>query len=108
MALKLDKIIQIEMYSTVQNENGFDEEHWKPFKKAFASINNLYGKEFWNAKAVQSEKTVEFTLRYDKHLEILDSKNYRILYNKKVYDIQFIDNKKYENTWLKIKAICNE
>lgn len=97
--------ITIQKYTTITTDNGFDEETWLDYKTVWASMNNLYGKEFYAAKAVQSENTVEFTVRYSKDLEILNTKEYRIFWNEKSYNITFIDNIKYENRWLKIKAI---
>ncbi|WP_454053969.1 phage head closure protein [Clostridium sp. Marseille-Q7071] len=41
-------------------------------------VNNLWGKEFYAAKAVQAENTVEFVCRYSKDLENINSKEYRI------------------------------
>lgn len=102
---QLDKRITIQKYTTVTSENNFDEEKWIYYKSVWASINNLFGKEFYAAKAVQSENTVEFLIRYSKDLEVLDSKVYRIFWNEKIYNITFIDNIKYENRWLKIKTI---
>lgn len=79
-------------------------------------MNNLWGKEFYAAKAVQAENTVEFIVRYSKDLEKINSKEYRIKTIKdknatkekdkyRYFDITFIDNIKYENKWLKIKAV---
>lgn len=102
---QLNKRITIEKYTTINTENGFDEEKWVNYKTVWASINNLFGKEFYAAKAIQAENTVEFIVRYSKDLEVLNSKDYRILWNKKSYNITFIDNIHYQNKWLKIKAI---
>lgn len=97
--------ITIEKYITTQNENGFDIEKWTPYKTVGASINNLWGKEFYAAKAVQAENTVEFICRYSKNLETLNTKEYRIFWNDRAFNITFIDNIQYKNKWLKIKAI---
>lgn len=104
----LNKKIVIEKYTTVTTPNGFDKEEWLYHKSVWASINNLFGKEFYAAKAVQSEMTVEFTIRYSKDLEVLlekdSTKLYRISWNKKSFNITFVDNIKYQNEWIKIKA----
>lgn len=105
--IKLDKIIYIEILdedNPVVTENNFEIPNWKPKHKLFCSSNNLFGKEYWSAKAVQSEKTTVFTVRYSKTIENLDTEKSRIIFNDKPYDIQFIDNVKYENKWIKIKA----
>lgn len=113
---QLNKRIFIQKYTTTQNENGFDIEEWIDYKTVWASINNLWGKEFYAAKATNSENTVEFIVRYSKNLEKINSKEYRIKAIKdknatkekdkyRYFDITFIDNIQYKNRWLKIKAI---
>lgn len=108
--------ITIQKFSITQNENGFDEEPWTDYKTIWASINNLFGKEFYEAKAVQSENTVEFVVRYSKDLECLNTKEYKIKIIKdkdateekdkyRYYNITFVDNVQYTNKWLKIKAL---
>lgn len=101
----LNKRITIEKQNTGTTENGFDKEVWIEYKTIWASINNLFGKEFYAAKAVQAESTVEFIVRYSKELDCLNSEGYRVLWNTKIYNITFIDNIKYGNRWLKIRAI---
>ncbi|MHB9909364.1 phage head closure protein [Clostridium botulinum] len=113
---KMDKRITIQKFSPTQNENGFDIEKWIDYKTVWASMNNLWGKEFYAAKSTNSENTIEFIVRYSKDLEKINSKEYRIKTIKdknatkekdkyRYFDITFIDNIKYENKWLKIKAI---
>ena len=102
---KLDKRITIQKFSTYQNENGFDIEDWVDYKTIWASINNLWGKEFYAAKAVNAENTVEFVVRYSRDLANINTKEYRIFWNNRAFNITFIDNIQYENKWLKIKAI---
>lgn len=109
MKVKLDKKIKIQELNSIHNTNNFQEEKWIDIKTCYASVNNLYGKEFWSAKAIQSENTVEFIIRYSKSLEVLmaadGTKKYRIFYNNRAYDIVFADNIKYSNLWIKLKAI---
>ncbi len=102
---KLKHRITIQKYGTNTTENNFDEEDWIDFKTVWASVNNLWGKEFYAAKAINEENTVEFIIRYSKELEVLNSKEYRIKWKDREFDITFIDNIRYENRWLKIKTM---
>jgi SPP1 family predicted phage head-tail adaptor len=108
----LDKRITFQKFTVDTNENGFPIEDWMYYKKVWASMNNLFGKEFYSAKAVQSEKTIEFVMRYSKDLEVLLDENstnlYRIFWNNRVFDITFVDDIKYQHEWLKIKAMVSE
>jgi len=101
----LNKRITIQKLTTTTNENGLEEELWQDYKTVWAYINNLFGKEYWSAKALNSEKTIEFTIRYSKSLEGLDTKKNRIKWKGKIYNITFIDNAQYSNTYLKIKGV---
>lgn len=101
----LNKRIIIQRFATTQNENGFDIETWLHYKTVSASINNLWGKEFYAAKAVQEENTVEFVVRYSKDLERINSKKYRLFWKDRAFNITFIDNIQHANKWIKIKAI---
>lgn len=83
------------------NENGFEAETWEPFKTVWAKIENLSGREYFAAAQVKAEKTVKFTIRY---LEGLDE-TMRILFEGKVYNITSIDNIKYQNRFVEIKAL---
>lgn len=105
MAVILNKVITIQVIDdSKKSDNGFDTTKWIDKYKLLASVNNLFGKEFWSAKAVQSEKTVEFTVRYSRVIENLNTDSSRIVFDDKVYDITFIDNVKYNGTWIKIKG----
>lgn len=100
-----NKRIDIITTGTVSNENGFGIEGEVLFKSLYASVNNLYGKEFWDAKTVKSEKTVVFTVRYSRDLESLDSEIHKIKFKNRYFNIIHIDNILYMNNEIKIKAV---
>ncbi|KEI09298.1 head-tail adaptor protein [Clostridium sp. K25] len=100
-----NKRIVIEKLNIVTTENNFDTEEWVDFATLWSSINNLYGREFWAAKAINKEDTVVFTVRYSKKISAINKENYRIKFKDKIFNIIFIDNVKYENKFIKIKAI---
>ncbi|MFZ3132883.1 MAG: phage head closure protein [Desulfosporosinus sp.] len=87
------------------NPNGFDEGLWVPTRTVWASKSNLDGREFWSAKAVQSENTVVFGIRYTEFIEILDTRTYRIVHGPRIYNIIFIDNTEFRNRFVKIKTL---
>ncbi|MBV4424291.1 phage head closure protein [Clostridium tyrobutyricum] len=94
------RITFLRLTSTV-NENGFEVEAWEDYKTVWAAVSNLYGKEYYQAAAMQAEKTVKFTIRF------LDSitADMRILFEDKQYNITSIDNIKYVNKFIEIKAL---
>jgi len=92
--------IIFQKFTTTISENGFEVETWQDYKTVWASIFNLYGREYYQAAAVQAEKTVKFIIRY---IEGIDT-SMKILFKEKQYDIAFIDNIKFENKFIEIKA----
>lgn len=93
--------ITIQKLTIITNENGFEEETWQDYKTIWASISNLFGREFYAASSVNAENTVKFTIRY---IDGIDT-TMRILFNNRPYNIIFIDNIKYSNTYIEIKAL---
>ncbi|NLK23283.1 MAG: phage head closure protein [Clostridiales bacterium] len=82
------------------NENGFEEVSWENYKTVWASVSNLSGREYFQAAAIQKENTVKFKIRY---IDLLDT-SMQIVFNEKSYNIISIDNVKYENRYIEIKA----
>lgn len=102
----LNKRIEIQRIMNVEDKNGITKSQYQPLKKVWASCNNLYGKEYWNAKEYGEESTVEFVIRYKACTDL--SSTDRILFNGKLYNISFVDNIRYQNEYLKIKATERE
>ena len=61
--------ITIQKFTTVVNENGFEDEAWQDYKTVWASVSNLSGREYYQAAAVQAEKTVKLLIRYSQGLD---------------------------------------
>lgn len=97
----LNKRITIQELKTTINDNGFEVEDWIYFKTVWADVSNLYGREYFDAMAVQMENTVKFTIRY---LAGIDT-SMRISFGDKHYNITSIDNIKYRNRFIEIKAM---
>lgn len=97
---KLNKRISIGHFQKLINENGFPETKFIEDYKSWASISNLYGKEFYEAATVQHEDDVKFIIRYNPNIGY---KNV-IKYGEDIYNIIHIDNVEFDNRWLVIKA----
>lgn len=93
--------ITFQRLTSVVNENGFETEVWQDYKTVWASVSNLNGREYYQAAAIQAEKTVKFLIR---NIESVDT-SMRILFKGKQYNITSIDNMKYANKHLEIKAL---
>lgn len=97
--------ITIEKLVTTTSPSGFEEESWQSWKEVWAAKNNLSGKEFYSAKAVNEEKTVTFKVRYFPEVEEMDTTKYRIAHDSKTYNITFIDNFMYLNESITFKTM---
>ncbi|PRR84528.1 phage head closure protein [Clostridium vincentii] len=93
--------IIIQKFTTVVNKNGFELEAWQDYKTVWASVSNLSGREYYQAAAIQAEKTVKFLIR---HIDDMDT-SMRIIFKDKPYNITSIDNRDYANKYLEIKAL---
>ncbi len=93
--------VTIQKLTTGINENGFEVRTWKDYKTVWAAASNLHGREYYAAATVQAENTVKFTIRY---LEGLDT-TMRVLFQGRQYNITSIDNIKYQNRYMEIKAM---
>lgn len=83
------------------NENGFESEEFTEFKVVWASVSNLSGKEYFAAAAVQKEKIVKFMVRAISGID----ETMRIDFQGKPYSITSIDNIKFQNKYMEIKAL---
>lgn len=92
--------IEFQRLDTTYDDEGFPKEDYITFQKAWADVNDLYGKEYWNSKQVLSENVTSFYTRYYREVDM----NCFILFNNQRYEILEIDNIKYLNKELKIKA----
>lgn len=99
----MDKRITIQRYEEYEDEHGISREAWIDLCTVWCSMNNLYGKEYWDAKQYGAENTVEFVIRYSacKDLSVKD----RIKRGAKLFNIKSVDNIMYKNETLKIKAL---
>lgn len=77
---------------------------WEDHYTCSAYVNNLSGKEYWEAAQVNVQKDIYFMIRYCSEVAGMDTEHYRILFRGQVYNITFLDNVKYQNKTLKIRA----
>lgn len=98
---ELNKRITLQILEILTNENGFEIETWVDFRDLWASVANLHGREYFEAAAVQAEKTVKFMIRCTDEIDT----SMRILFKGKQYNITSIDNIKYANKFIEIKAV---
>lgn len=77
---------------------------WEDYYACAAYVNNLSGKEYWEAAQVNAQTEVYFLIRYCSEAAVMDTEHYRILFRGQLYNITFLDNVKYRNKILKLRA----
>lgn len=92
--------ITLQKYIETTDQEGFSTQEWQDIATVWASVENLYGREYWQAAAIQAENTVKFTIRYRKDID----NTMRIKFQNKLYNIISVDNIKYRNEYIEIKA----
>ena len=106
-AAGMDKIIRI-MREAVPTQNDVTGE-WTQgeptlLMETYAAIIDMYGQEYWTARALQQATTVMFKVFYADALADLTAKDY-IVWSGGIYDIQDPDNVGYVNDIIKIRAV---
>lgn len=77
---------------------------WTDYYTCAAFVNNLSGKEYWEAAQVNAQKEIYFLVRYCSETAGMDTEHYRILFREQIYNLTFLDNVKYQNKILKLRA----
>ena len=77
---------------------------WVDYYTCHAYVNNLSGKEYWEAAQVNAQRDIYFIIRYCSEVAGMDTEHYRVLFRGQVYDLLFIDNVRYQNRMLKLRA----
>ena len=58
----------------------------------------------WEAAQVNAQRDIYFIIRYCSEVAGMDTEHYRVLFRGQVYNITFIDNVRYQNRMLKLRA----
>lgn len=101
----LNQRITIQKKETITDSIGNQSEKWTDFFSCWAEVREIQGREYYDARQVNMEKTLNFKIRYCKKLENLNSTDYRISFKGNCFDISTANNVSFGNQFIKIKAI---
>ena len=96
--------ILIQKKQVLEDELGQQTEVWTDYYPCHAYVNGLSGSEYWAAAQQNAENTVVFTVRYSAKVEHINPTEYRVLFKKRIYDIQSVDNVQFRNDIVKIRG----
>lgn len=75
-------------------------DNWLPVAEVWAAVRNRYGREWFEAKAVNRERDVVFRIRY--RPGVLEGMRAR--FDGREYDIQYVDHVRYERAYIEFAA----
>lgn len=97
------------MYLMIQKrqktiEKGRPLETWDDYFKCWCAVKSLYGKELYSALETKLENVVNFETRFCSKLEALNTKEYRVTWGERVFNIIAVDYGRYDRRKVVIKA----
>lgn len=79
-------------------------ETWEDYHKCWCDVKSLYGKELYSALEAKLENVVNFETRFCLKLEALNTKEYRVKWGERMFNIIAADYGKYNRRKIVIKA----
>lgn len=101
---RLDKRISIQKRIVTADTKLNQIPEWTDFHICWAAVNGVSNKEYWQSRQQHEENIVNFKIRFCDKLKSLNKKDYRIIFDGKVYDITYIDNVLFADSILNIKG----
>lgn len=92
--------IKLQKSTYTQDDWGNQRETLVDMGEVWAHVTNLHGQEYFAAATIQNQREVKFIIRF---MEGVDEKT-TIDFRGVKYNIVFVDNIKYGNEWLEIRA----
>ena len=89
---------------TITKVKGVPTDVWSTFYSCWCFINSLFGNELYKSLEIQQQNILNFTIRYSKNLEKLNTKDYRITWKNRVFNIVSVDFYGFSKEKITIKA----
>lgn len=98
----MNQRITLQRHQTVVDGIGNHISAWVDFHSCFAYVNLTSGSENGTEPSVRSDEALTFTIRWCRKLEALNSKEYRISFCGKFYNITCVDDVQFGHRKLKL------
>lgn len=97
------------MYVTIEKRasqlvNGRRVESWENYHRCWVDIKNLYGQEVYTSLQAGLENVINFETRFCKKLDAMNTKNFRVNWDGRIFKILYVDYKNYKKNKITIKA----
>lgn len=94
--------IVLERFTEFTNENGYPSEDWEPFKSMWAKIKTVKGSETVLSSSEVNTDTYRFIVPYTSGID----PKMRVVFKKRIFDIQSVLNDDEEKNTITIVAIA--
>ncbi|MDP4144158.1 MAG: phage head closure protein [Bacillota bacterium] len=89
---------------TLTKVKGVQTEDWSDFHACWCSISSLYGQEVYKAIEVNLENVLSFTVRYASNLKDLNTKEYRVMWGSRIFNLIATDYYGFDKRTITIKG----
>lgn len=100
----LNQRVTFEERQIVQDEIGNERSNWHPLFSRWASVNLANYDELFDAGKTQTKVQLVVTLRYDKELANLDTKQVRLVFEGKFYNVLSLDHVQFSHRMIKCRV----
>ncbi|NWO07587.1 MAG: phage head closure protein [Alteromonadaceae bacterium] len=87
-----NKRITFLRFTETTNDEGFEIKEWLPVATVWSAVKTVQGREFYQAGAVQADRTARFVIRYSKRMKLILRNDLRISYGGRTFEIESIIN----------------
>ena len=98
--------ICISKNTVVTDAIGNHRNEWQPYYTCYATVSGEAGKEQTDAGLVVDDSNIDFTIRGCKKVSEIDSTNFRVEFNRELYNIAAVDHMNYRRK--SIKLFCEK
>lgn len=100
----LNQRVTVEERQIMQDEIGNERSDWQPLFSRWASVNLANYDEVFEAGTTQTKVQLVVTLRYDSKLASLDTKQVRLVFEGKSYNILSLDHVRFNHRMIKLRV----
>ena len=101
---KLDKRITIQKQAVTEDKYGNQIQDWIDYHTCWAAVNGVTNREYWEAREQHEENVVNFRVRFCSRLKAINKTEFRIVFDNRIYDINYIDNVLFADSIMNIKG----
>ena len=100
----LNQRVTFKVRQIIQDEIGNERSDWQPLFSRWASVNLANYDEIFDAGTTQTKVQLVVILRYDMELASLDTKQVRLVFEGKFYNVLSLDHVQFSHQMIKLRV----